>query len=177
MSKLSLKTRRRRTSSGEKTFEKGRSRLSSCDSYSEESGNESDNEDKMSFKDFEIEERQDEDQNDEDVKKESPEKEAEPDKTFFNDLLNQKPILTTDINKNEKKKQSSGRISQKERKRLSREAAEVKEDSPSPTKSSWSGWGSVNPSSAPSSSSLADIMRLETKSPPQEKTKTTKSDK
>lgn len=177
MAKLNLKSRRRRTSSGEKNFEKSRSRLNSSESYSEESGNESDNEDKMSFKDFEIEERKEEEQ-DENVR-ESPEKEPEQDKSFFNDLLNQKPIVT-DINRNEKKKAASGRISQKERKRLSREAAEVKEESPSPTKpsSSWSGWGNVTPASNPSQSSLVDIMRLETKSPPQqEKPKLNKSEK
>ena len=130
----------------------------------------------MSFKDFEIEERKEEEQ-DENVR-ESPEKEPEQDKSFFNDLLNQKPIVT-DINRNEKKKATSGRISQKERKRLSREAAEVKEESPSPTKpSSWSGWGSVTPANNPSQSSLVDIMRLETKSPPQqEKPKLNKSEK
>ena len=57
MAKLSLKPRRRRVSSGEKVkLDLGRNRLNSRDSYSEESehGNESEDDEKMSFQDFEI---------------------------------------------------------------------------------------------------------------------------
>ena len=79
-------------------------------------------------------------------------------------MLNKKPI-EIDVNRNEKKK--SGRISQKERKRLSRETVEqspVKEESP--TKSTWTGWGAGGANSQPpSSSSLLDIMKMESKSP------------
>jgi len=172
MMKLSLKTRRRRTSSGEK-IEKGRSRLSSTETdTSGDSDHETD--DDKSIIDFDIDENE---ENQGNVEPEAEkETESEASKSFFSELLNKKPI-EIDVNRNEKKK--SGRISQKERKRLSKENAEqspLKEESP--TKSSWTGWGAKNQSS--SSSSLLDIMKMESKSPsqqPDKQGKTTKLDK
>ena len=133
--------------------------MSSTESVAEDDNNENNENEEL---DFDIEEKQ---ESDIDTSKEnSPVKEIpNEDKNLFAELLNKKPVQT-DINRNEKKK--LGRISQKERKRLSREAAEVSsvtEDDVSPSKSSWSGWAAN--ASSPSSSSLVDIMKLESKSP------------
>ena len=66
--------------------------------------------------------------------------------------------------RNEKKK--FVRLSQKEKKRLSQEAAAVvEEDSPSPDKSAWGGWATIS-SSATQSPSLKEIMSKEVSPPP-----------
>lgn len=161
MRKLSLKTRRRRTSSGEK-IEKGRTRLTSSDTNTSGDSDHETDDDEKSIIDFDIDEN---DENQDNIEPEAEkETESEASKSFFSELLNKKPI-EIDVNRNEKKK--SGRISQKERKRLSRETVEqspVKEESP--TKSTWTGWGAGGANSQPpSSSSLLDIMKMESKSP------------
>ena len=182
MSKLSLKPRRRRISSGEKVkLDLGRNRLNSSDSYSEESehANESDDDDKMSFKDFEMQEKsgvvdRDKIQSVETWNKEpTPEEdEGKGDKSFFTDLLSQRPVKTEPVQQTKK----SGRISQKERKRLSKEATSPSEDI-SPPKSSgsgWAGWGSIpSPAQQKCSLSLQEIMKVESKTPvhQQEKSK------
>ena len=162
MAKLSLKPRRRRISSGEKVkLDLGRNRLNSSDSYSEESehGNESDDDDKMSFKDFEMQEKsgvtgEDLIQPREPWSKEpTPEEdEGKGDKSFFTELLNKKPIQTEPVQSSKK----PGRISQKERKRLSKEATEASSPTEdiNPTKSSgWSGWASIQSPAQQTSSS------------------------
>merc|ERR1712098_570377 len=91
MMKLSLKTRRRRTSSGEK-IEKGRSRLSSTET---DTSGDSDDESIIDFDIYENEENQG------NVEPEA-EKETESDasKSFLSELLNKKPI-EIDVNRNE----------------------------------------------------------------------------
>ena len=162
------KSRPRRHSSGDKRPEKRveTRRLNSTTSTSE-SDNESEPGDKLPLsnlclQDFEIEEREEVE-----VETPSPVKEdKKQDKSYFEHLLSQSPV-TTDSNKNERRK-PAGRISQKERKRLSLEAAATtsKEPESSPAKL-WTGWGNNNGQQSPEGSSLADIMRLERQSPPQ----------
>ena len=187
MAKLNLKPRRRRISSGEKVkVDIGRNRLNSAESYSEESEND-ENEDKMSFGDLESEDENATEHGREDLEsKESPTKEPspidQPEKSFFSDLL--KP-LKIEISKTEKKKSTPGRVSQKERKRLSREAAEAASvtatsEEVSPSKTSWSGWGAIpSQPQLSSSSSLVEIMKMEVKTPSQQpdKVKSNKSEK
>jgi len=153
VAKLSLKSRPRRHSSGDKKNERRspRGRLNSTDSYS--SGSEEDNDDKLSLCDFEIEENEEAPS----PKISSPVN-PQADKSFFSSLLNQAPITSPAIKKKPQK------LSQKERKRLSLEA-----DNPKPKaevvtspKTTWVGWGNSNLSSSPS---LADIMKMEKKSP------------
>ena len=172
-SRLELKSRPRRHSSGDKRTERRPEtrRLDSTTSTTSESDNDSEVGDKLCLQDFDIEEI------DEGEGNGSPAKEdSSPDKSYFEKLLGQSPV-TTDGNKNEKRK-SGGRLSQKERKKLSLEAVVTKkEPEPSPAKS-WSGWANNN-GQENSGSSLADIMRLQTKSPPlsSEKAKFGKNEK
>jgi len=172
VAKLTLKSRARRHSSGDKKSDRKspRGRLNSSDSRdscSSGSDNEEDNDDKLSLCDFEIEE------NDEVTSPpqiSSPVVEAKSDKSFFSTLLNQTSVPTDgDPPKIEKKKPQ--KLSQKERKRLSIEAENPKPKTESVTspKASWVGWGAGN-TKISSSPSLADILKMERKSPPDTKT-------
>lgn len=159
VAKLSLKSRSRRHSSGDKKSDRRspRGRLNSTDSHSSGSDNEEDNDDKLSLCDFEIEENEESPS----PKISSP-VEPQPDKSFFSSLLNQAPIPSPAIKKRPQK------ISQKERKRLSLEAENPrsKPDVATSPKSTWVGWGPVGSSNSISSSpSLVDIMKMEKKSP------------
>merc|ERR1712106_1057959 len=137
------------------------------DSCSSGSDNEEDNDDKLSLCDFEIEE------NDEVTSPpqiSSPVMEAKSDKSFFSSLLNQTSVPNaSDPPKIEKR--NPKKISQKERKRLSIESENPKPKTETVTspKASWVGWGAGN-SKISSSPSLADIMKMERKSPPDIKT-------
>ena len=176
-SRLELKSRPRRHSSGDKRNERNErrpetKRLDSSISSTSESDNDSEVGEKLCLQDFDIEEIEEREGSTSPVKEDSS-----PDKSYFEKLLGQSP-LTTDRNKNEKRK-TGGRLSQKERKRLSLEAVETKKEAePSPTKT-WAGWANNNNGQENCGSSLADIMRLQTKSPPQssEKAKFVKNDK
>ena len=176
-SRQELKSRPRRHSSGDKRAERRPEtrRLDSTNSLTSESDNDSESGDKLQLselclQDFEIEER---DEAEEDSSPSPAKQDSKQDKSYFEQLLGQSPIAT-DSNKNERKK-PAGRVSQKERKRLSLEAAaaaNTKEPETRPVKA-WSGWVNNNSQETCLGSSLADIMRLETKSPPHttEKTK------
>ena len=176
-SRQELKSRPRRHSSGDKRAERRPEtrRLDSTNSLTSESDNDSESGDKLQLselclQDFEIEER---DEAEEDSSPSPVKQDSKQDKSYFEQLLGQSPIAT-DSNKNERKK-PAGRGSQKERKRLSLEAAaaaNTKEPETRPVKA-WSGWVNNNSQETYLGSSLADIMRLETKSPPHttEKTK------
>merc|ERR1712106_630402 len=172
VAKLTLKSRARRHSSGDKKSDRRspRGRLNSTDSRdscSSGSDNEEDNDDKLSLCDFEIEEK---DEVTSPPQISSPVMEAKSDKSFFSSLLNQTSSQNaSDPPKNEKKKPQ--KLSQKERKRLSIEAENPKPKTETVTspKASWVGWGSGN-SKISSSPSLADIIKMERKSPPDIKT-------
>ena len=177
MAKLSLKPRRRRVSSGEKVkLDLGRNRLNSRDSYSEESehGNESEDDEKMSFQDFKIHKNNEQKEEEMPQSKETFSKEPElvelkGDKSFFTELLNKKPIATEPT-----PAKKLGRMSQKERKRLSKESSEAVApiEDIGPSKSGWSGWGSIqSPPHQPFSSSLMEIMKMESKTPVQQQDK------
>jgi len=171
VSKLTLKSRTRRHSSGDKKSDRRspRGRLNSTDSYTSGSDNDEDNDDKLSLCDFEIEE------NDEVVTspplKGSPD-ENKPEKSFFSSLLNQTSV-PTEVNSSKIEKKKPGKLSQKERKRLSMEAENPKPQPEVATtpKASWVGWGAGNTGRIASSPSLADIMKMERKSPPGPETK------
>eukprot|EP00092_Neocalanus_flemingeri_P007797 GFUD01008418.1.p1 GENE.GFUD01008418.1~~GFUD01008418.1.p1 ORF type:complete len:1264 (-),score=415.99 GFUD01008418.1:202-3993(-) len=167
VAKLTLKSRSRRHSSGDKKSDRRspRGRLNSTDSHNSGSDNDEDNDDNLSLCDFEIEEK-------EEIA--SPPQirspvEGKSDKSFFSSLLNQSAVATEDTSTNIEKKKP-GKLSQKERKRLSMEQENPKpkkEVVTSPT-ATWVGWGAGNTGKISSSPSLADIMKMERKSPPSE---------
>eukprot|EP00090_Calanus_glacialis_P008375 TRINITY_DN16703_c0_g1_i1.p1 TRINITY_DN16703_c0_g1~~TRINITY_DN16703_c0_g1_i1.p1 ORF type:complete len:1265 (-),score=475.87 TRINITY_DN16703_c0_g1_i1:242-4036(-) len=168
VAKLTLKSRSRRHSSGDKKSDRRspKGRLNSTDSCSSGSDNEEDNDDKLSLCDFEIEEK---DEVTSPPQINSP-VEAKSDKSFFSSLLNQTAVETENNPKVEKKK--IPKLSQKERKRLSMEAENPKPKTEVVTspKTSWVGWGAGNSNKISSSPSLADILKMERKSPPDIKT-------
>lgn len=171
VAKLSLKSRSRRHSSGDKKSDRRspRGRLNSTESCSSGSDNDEDNDDnddKLSLCDFEIEEK------DEVV---SPPQISSPvedksDKSFFSSLLNQ-AALPTENNSSKIEKKKPAKLSQKERKRLSMESENPKPKTEVVTtpKAAWVGWGAGNSGQISSSPSLADIMKMERKSPSETK--------
>merc|ERR1719228_1902251 len=96
--------------------------------------------------------------------------EEKPDKSFFSSLLNSSTI-ETDTNSAKMDKKKPHKLSQKERKRMSVESENPKPKVETVTtpKAIWVGWGSGSNSQMSSSPSLADIMKMERKSPPETK--------
>jgi len=159
--KLTIRSRNRRHSSGDKKsdLKSHRGRLNSSDSYSSGSDNDEEPEDKLSLCDFQIEEN--------DVEETPPLPtspiESKADKSFFSSILSE-PIVEneTPVTKDKRKPQ---KMSQKERKRLSLETANLKAktDEVVSPKSTWAGWAAASPDKMSSSPSLVDIMRMEGK--------------
>jgi len=171
-------SRQRRHSSGDKGGRRSpRVRKTSMESTGSGSENEEDtdvnadienNFDKLSLVDFEIEEKDEEAGGN--ICPSSPAKTKQPDKSYFSSLLSQSPSQSskpspTNVSKPEKK----GRLSQKERKRLTLELETSKssEDIPAPQtatpKLGWLGWGATPEKNMSNSPSLAEIMKMECK--------------
>ena len=157
MEKMKMKTRRRRRSSSEKSSEgKERERLSSCGSQ--------DLEEEVEENILDIEEKSDT----EETTDTSHVKTTVNNADQVDQLHDHKPMQTQG-NRSEKKK--FVRLSQKEKKRLSQEAAVVKDETPSPDKSPWSGWASLSQSSS-TTPSLKEILSAEVTPVQEMKTKT-----
>ena len=157
--------RPRRHSSGEKGRRSPRVRTASMES-SGGSGEEEELElDKLSLADFDIEEHEEE------IRENVPNCPSEKsDKSFLTSILSpqQKPLEPPQA-KSEKK----GRLSQKDRKRLSLDVEQKKPAtlaSPdTPSKPAWLGWGAAPETPVSSSPSLSEIMRMENRPSPEVK--------